>query len=363
MNRNINLLIPLLLSGTAIAQSTGMFTPTGSMISPRANHTATLLHNGKVLVTGGSFLLGGKMINTVLSGAELYDPGTGTFAGTGNMSAARVGHTATLLTNGQVLITGGNHPHRLASAELYDPSIGSFTPTGSMTIGRVGHTATLLRNGQVLITGGDNGGFCLFVSAEIYDPSTGTFTATESMNMPRVGHTATLLSNGKVLVDAGEGGFGASAEIYDPATGTFSQTGGTTYYPSYLSSGSTSLLPDGKVLLTWYSHRVCFSFRHRRGPNGAGRSGRQTERPDSPATAGIYQCDCGWIACNTSICRGSSRAGCGFHASQRADSERRTAGRVCARDSDRCRPKQQSRSMNFGGGQVSKTLPIPVRSL
>jgi hypothetical protein len=75
------------------------------------------------------------------------------------------------------------------------------------------------------------------------------------MNMPRVGHTATLLSNGKVLVDGGEGGSGASAEIYDPSTGTFSQTGGTTYYPSYLSSGSTSLLPNGKVLLTLYSHR------------------------------------------------------------------------------------------------------------
>ena len=75
------------------------------------------------------------------------------------------------------------------------------------------------------------------------------------MSMARVAPTATLLSNGKVLIDGGEGGSSPSAEIYDPATATFTQTGGTTYYSPYLSSGSASLLPDGKVLLTLYSHR------------------------------------------------------------------------------------------------------------
>ena len=259
MNRNSNLFVPLLMAGTAIAQSPSTFTPTGSMIAPRANHTATLLTNGKVLITGGSLLIpmGGRLVSSILSSAELYDPATGTFATTGNMSSARAGHTATLLTNGQVLITGGivDHPPSLASAELYDPSMGTFIPTGSMSIGRVGHTATLLRNGEVLIAGGDNGGVPIFASAEIYDASTGTFTATGSMSMARLAPTATLLSNGKVLIDGGEGWSSPSAEIYDPATAAFTQTGGTTYYASYLSSGSASLLPDGKVLLTLYSHR------------------------------------------------------------------------------------------------------------
>ena len=105
-----------------------------------------------------------------------------------------------------------------------------------------------------MIAGGGSG-LPIFASAEIFDPSTGTFTATGSMTMSRVAPTATLLSNGKVLIDGGEGWFSPGAEIYDPAAGTFSQTGGTTYYASYLSSGSASLLPDGKVLLTLYSHR------------------------------------------------------------------------------------------------------------
>src|SRR3972149_1591656 len=142
----------------------GVFKSLGGMTTMRYNHTATLLPNGKVLITGGW-----SNGDTPLSSAELYDPSTGTFVATGSMSTARYDYTTTLLTNGNVLITGGRYNFTdLSSAELYDPVEGIFTSTGSMSAVRVSHTATLLSNGNVLITGG-SGSSTPLSCAELYD--------------------------------------------------------------------------------------------------------------------------------------------------------------------------------------------------
>ena len=87
------------------------------------------------------------------------------FEPAGNMTTARTGHTATLLLNGKVLITGGSK-ERPASAELFDPVTNTFTRTGNMTTGRFGNSATLLADGRVLVVGGYYFGY--LDSAEIY---------------------------------------------------------------------------------------------------------------------------------------------------------------------------------------------------
>ena len=89
------------------------------------------------------------------------------------MIDARWSHTATLLPDGRVLVTGSyiNSGESRASAELYDPTSGRWTATGSMDLGRDGHTATLLPDGRVLVAGDYN--YESRASAELYDPAVG----------------------------------------------------------------------------------------------------------------------------------------------------------------------------------------------
>ncbi len=103
------------------------------------------------------------------------------------MTAARFngdnGQLTTLLPNGEVLIaggvgssygtTGGAGPpsnNGLNSAELYNPQTGTWAPTGNMTTLRELHTVTLLPNGKVLVAGGFNNASGTLKSAELYTP-------------------------------------------------------------------------------------------------------------------------------------------------------------------------------------------------
>jgi hypothetical protein len=181
------------------------------MAAARGFHTATLLKNGKVLLTGGHDADG-----NILATAELFDPTSGDFVLAGSMSTPRESHTATLLTDGKVLVTGGNNGREiLATAELFDPTSGSFTPTGGMQAAREFHAATLRNDGTVLVTGGadftsiaDGSARAVFLpesvaTAELFNPATGSFAATSDMANARARHTAILLPEGQVLETGG----------------------------------------------------------------------------------------------------------------------------------------------------------------
>jgi N-acetylneuraminic acid mutarotase len=101
----------------------GAWSTTGSLSTARSDHTATLLPNGMVLVAGGiGTSVAGGNVGSSLSSAELYDPLAAAWFTTGDLSTARTNHTATLLQNGVVLVTGGSNNttlEPLASSELY----------------------------------------------------------------------------------------------------------------------------------------------------------------------------------------------------------------------------------------------------
>jgi hypothetical protein len=149
------------------------------------------------------------------------------------MPDARQGYSATLLSDGRVLISGGfiTAPGRVSgqsevpTAELYDPTTGQFTQTGAMISPRHWATATRLANGRVLIAGGDTYETYKSVSlaaAELYDPVSGKFSAAGTMTTPREMHFATLLLDGRVLINGGMDITATSAvelnsaEIYQP---------------------------------------------------------------------------------------------------------------------------------------------------
>jgi WD40 repeat protein len=139
---------------------------TGTMAVARNYHTATLLttgpNSGKVLLAGG---------NSKNAVAELYDPTIGTFSTTGTMGSTRQRHTATVLSDGTVLMAGGSefdsNVDILAAAEIFDPNTSTFIGTGGLVTPRIVHTATLLKDGTVLVTGGLNEAGTL-ATAELY---------------------------------------------------------------------------------------------------------------------------------------------------------------------------------------------------
>jgi hypothetical protein len=265
-------------------------------------HTATLLRDGKVLLTAiqrgqssapksallfdpqtrtfvdvgpfavgvyefgtlaarlidGRVLLGGGGERYASATAELFDPSSRSFVATGGMLMSRWTGAATLLANGKVLIVGGSDRYVFGSprAEIYDPATGSFSSTGSMQTPRTTPRAVLLRDGRVLITGGaypanPAEGPQPRATAEIYDPVAGRFQQTASMQFSRYGHTATMLPDGRVLIAGGTGNMGnagtATAEIFDPTSGSFTPTGSMGFARF---NHAAAALPDGRVLIT-----------------------------------------------------------------------------------------------------------------
>lgn len=248
----------LLALATYTTPRPGGLLETGTPVEARFSHTATLLHDGRVLIAGGM-----EHDGVWLDTAELWDPVTGRFTPLGRMTARRAGATATLLPNGKVLIAGGSDGpgSSLSTAEIFDPQTLSFTRTDEMMMRRAHAEAVLLRSGKVLVAGGSGGGDNdQTTCAEIYDPVTERFSHIGYMQFGRSYFTAVMLRDGRVLLAGGMSGgqypnrqVESTAEIFDPSTGRFNLTGNLST-PRYKQGAA--LLPDGRVLVVGGSNET-----------------------------------------------------------------------------------------------------------
>ncbi len=158
---------------------------TNPMITNCFLSTATLLPNGQVLVAGGYR----SNVPGAISNAELFDPATQTWTASATpLNMARGEHTAILLPDGLVLVAGGysnsEYVGAVSSAETYNPATGIWTLTNQMSSPRGDFTATTLTNGDVLVAGGyaDLGTF--LAATELYGPNSTTLNLNGTMLEP-----------------------------------------------------------------------------------------------------------------------------------------------------------------------------------
>jgi hypothetical protein len=187
-----------------------------TMQGPRSGHTLTSAADGLgALVWGlpqnapgwvGERYLPQEQIFTVL--ADVTPP------------LGRTGHTATLLADGRLIVTGGRDPSGTLVGDVIELSADQTSATvhAGVLTPRERHTATLV-GGALLVAGGAGAaGPC--GDAELVDTTAFTVLARPALQAARAGHAAVLLGNGSVLLIGGVDANGAAVqtlEIYTPA--------------------------------------------------------------------------------------------------------------------------------------------------
>jgi galactose oxidase-like protein/glyoxal oxidase-like protein len=111
-----------------MTQPSPLWRQVASMAFPRTYHTATLLPDGNVLVTGGGTTTGALDVSNAVFAAELWSPTAETWTTLGTMNAPRLYHSeALLLPDARVLVCGGGRfdvgtvPTDQFSAEFFSP--------------------------------------------------------------------------------------------------------------------------------------------------------------------------------------------------------------------------------------------------
>jgi hypothetical protein len=269
--------------------ATRTWSHTGNLPELRQNPLATLLKDGRVLLTGGYDNDWGCPVYST----QTYDPVTDSWSTGANLPFGW-GHTTTLLPDGRVLAVGVadnfdcGSPMTPAVAELYDPATGSWAKGGDSSGYREDFSASLLSDGKVLIAGGRRDETYFDVNAhafhfadsldnaEIYDPVTGLWNAAPLLITPRAMHTATVLHDGHVLVVGGCCGGGDVIVAYGPSHNRFlvpPPKPGADLYGTDFPSGSivpamtgawfdpaqkghgllVEVLPDAQLLAWWFA--------------------------------------------------------------------------------------------------------------
>ena len=208
----------LLASAELYSEVTNAWAPASALASGRSAFIAVVLHDGRVLVTGGfqDFDIGVS--------AEVYNVLNNTWTVAAPMSGPHGGGQGVVLTDGSVLVMGGiGYGIGYSSAELYNPVENTWKPAAALKANRMEFEAVLLLDGRVMVMGGldptDSKEVSLS-SCEIYDPVSDTWAPAADMAAKRFAFRALLLKDGSVIAIGGAAAHfdapaTASVELYD----------------------------------------------------------------------------------------------------------------------------------------------------
>lgn len=232
----------------------GRFVAGGTLTRERTHATATVLAGGEILVAGGLTYAAGISI----ADAELCTKDVASCRATSALAGPRADHTAVLLGDGRVLVTGGaetvfnDDRPRLATSTIFDRASETWSDGPPLPAPRFGHVAVTGADGRVLIVGGALAaqGATIADDVLVLAPGAARFVPAGRLIAPRWLHGATMLPTGNVLVTgtatAGyQLGASTSAELFDPRSGLSREVGAihrTSFTPH-------ALLNDGRALV------------------------------------------------------------------------------------------------------------------
>jgi len=219
--------------------------------------TVTLLKNGTVLIAGGFDVNDSIHESFQLNECQIYYPNDDKWILADLLKIGRRDHTATLLNDGNVLVTGGFNS---SSCEIFNTSTLKWKVVHSMSQNRYSHSAILLNSGKILVSGGIGSDGVPLSTCELYDPSTDNWQDVNPMSIPRSYHKSIKLNDSLVLFFGGEWG-DEWWEIYNVST--FSSIF-VDEFPFNKNIQTAHLLPDSTVIsiggLSWIDGSTPFLY-------------------------------------------------------------------------------------------------------
>ena len=194
-------------NGRARAEGGWRLFPLGAA---RRGHTATL-KGDRIVLIGGSSCRPSEQLEAGRT-AEVLDVGAGKSAPLPDLETPRLDHTATMLRDGRIVVVGGrssslDNAEVTARVEILSENRGvwRWTAGPSLNHHRYGHAAVLLRDGRVLVIGGFEKKGVAIRSTELWNGGAGGWV--EGPPLPSAesdivahGPHAHVLPDGRVVV-------------------------------------------------------------------------------------------------------------------------------------------------------------------